>query len=65
MVEIKTLLSSGTFEDLKRFTVKIVLNGSPFSVSLKVPNSFSACLPKLFLSTKNKMRLIDVNESIR
>ena len=60
IVDITTLLSVGTLEDFKRLTVKIVLNGSPFSIKRNVPNSVSACLPKLFLSTKNKMHFIDV-----
>ena len=41
-------------------TAKIVLKGSPFSVRRNLPNSPSACFPKLFLSTRNSIRFIGV-----
>ena len=65
IVEITTLLSDGIEEERRRFTVNIVLNASPFSVSRKVPNSPSACFPRLFLSTRNNTLLIGVYERRR
>lgn len=65
IVEIITLLSEGIDAERSRFTVNMVLNASPFSVNRKVPNSPSACLPRLFLSTRNRILLIGVYDSIR
>src|SRR5574344_2619983 len=59
-----TFESAGIAFDLRRSVAKIVLKGSPVSVSLKVPNSPSACLPKLLRSTRKRTRLAGVYESI-
>ena len=64
MVQMTTLLSDGIFAERSLLTVNIVLNGSPFSVKRNIPNSPSACLPRLFLSTKKRTRFIGVYESI-
>ena len=65
MVEITTLLSDGMDAERSLFTVNMALNASPFSVSRKVPNPSSACLPKLFRSTRNRILRIGVQDSIR
>ena len=65
IVDIITLLSAGKFLDFKRFTPKIVLNGSLVSVKRNIPNSPSACLPKLLRSTRKSTLRIGVYERKR
>ena len=65
MVDITTLLSAGMEAERRRLTVNIVLKASPFSVNRNVPNSPSACFPRLFLSTRNKILRIGVYDNIR
>ena len=65
MVEIITVVSLGTLDDLRRFTVNIVLNGSPVSVRRYIPNSFSACFPRLLRSTRKSTRFMGVYDKDR